>query len=58
MVADYRTTPLWVVETGAQYAPGEMLNRGDDEVSYPGWGALPEWLTAQNPNGPAEPTES
>lgn len=54
MVDDYRTTPLWVVETGAQYAVGSEHDGADGKVSYPGWGALPEWLTAEEPQGAAD----
>ncbi|MNV93068.1 hypothetical protein D3C71_1877140 [compost metagenome] len=56
MVDDYRTTPLWVVETGVQYTLGAKLVRGDGEASYPGWGALPEWLTISEPTRAADST--
>ncbi|ANY17224.1 hypothetical protein [Bordetella pseudohinzii] len=52
MVEDYRTTPLWVVGTGAPYSIGGELDVGDGKVCYPGWGPLPSWLTRVEP----EPT--
>ncbi len=45
MVEDYRTTPLWVVESGAPYTIGTEHAGVDGKVSYPGWGPLPAWLT-------------
>lgn len=38
MVDDYRTTPLWVVETGAPYSIGAQHDGTIGKVSYPGWG--------------------
>ncbi|WZB61441.1 hypothetical protein WJ970_29940 [Achromobacter xylosoxidans] len=49
MVEDYRTTPLWVVETGAPYSLGAEHDGVAGKVSYPGWGKLPAWLTAVEP---------
>ncbi|KRC86388.1 phage tail protein [Achromobacter sp. Root83] len=57
MVADFRTTPLWMVETGAQYTLGELAYGGDGEASYPGWGDLPPWLT-DVPPAPADDLET
>lgn len=53
MVADYRTTPLWVVETGASYSIGAEHDGAGGKVSYPGWGSLPTWLTQVEPARPA-----
>ncbi|MDH0548421.1 hypothetical protein, partial [Achromobacter xylosoxidans] len=49
MVEDYRTMPLWVVETGAPYSIGGEHDGGTGKVSYPGWGPLPTWLTTVEP---------
>ncbi|MNT69612.1 hypothetical protein D3C72_2079400 [compost metagenome] len=49
MVDDYRTTPLWVVDTGAPYSLGADHEGAGGTVSYPGWGELPAWLTASEP---------
>ncbi len=49
MVEDYRTTPLWVVETGMPYSIGAEHTGADGNVSYPGWGPLPAWLTQEEP---------
>lgn len=49
MVEDYRTTPLWVVETGAPYSIGGEHDGAAGKVSYPGWGPLPAWLTTGEP---------
>lgn len=54
MVEDYRTTPLWVVETGAPYSIGAQHEGAGGKVSYPGWGQLPAWLTAVEPPRPGE----
>jgi hypothetical protein len=54
MVDDYRTTPLWVVETGTPYSSGAEHDVAGGKVSYPGWGPLPVWLTADEPPRPAE----
>lgn len=54
MVDDYRTTPLWVVETGTPYLIGAEQDGASGKVSYPGWGTLPAWLTADEPPRPAE----
>jgi hypothetical protein len=54
MVEDYRTTPLWVVETGAPYSIGAQYYGAVGKVSYPGWGELPAWLTAVEPPRPVE----
>ncbi|MFY3950728.1 hypothetical protein ACOTH2_29895, partial [Achromobacter xylosoxidans] len=49
MVDDYRTTPLWVVETGAPYSIGGEHDGVTGKVSYRGWGPLPAWLTTVEP---------
>ncbi|CAB3636745.1 phage tail protein [Achromobacter marplatensis] len=49
MVEDFRTTPVWVVETGASYSIGAVLDGAGGNVSYPGWGPLPDWLTQVEP---------
>jgi len=54
MVDDYRTTPLWVVETDTPYSIGVEHDGVGGKVSYPGWGALPAWLTADEPPRPDE----
>ena len=54
MVADYRTTPLWVVEDGTPYSVGADHEVAGEKVSYPGWGTLPSWLTAVEPTRGAE----
>jgi hypothetical protein len=54
MVDDYRTTPLWVVETDTPYSIGADHDGAGGKVSYPGWGALPAWLTADEPLRQAE----
>ncbi|MPT39994.1 MAG: phage tail protein [Achromobacter sp.] len=54
MIEDYRTTPLWVVETGAPYSLGSEHDGADGKVSYPGWGTLPVWLTAVEPARPVD----
>lgn len=54
MVEDYRTTPLWVVETSAPYSIGAEHGGVGGNVSYPGWGELPAWLTAVEPPRPFE----
>ncbi|EHK65312.1 hypothetical protein [Achromobacter arsenitoxydans] len=58
MVDDYRTTPLWVVETGAPYVVGAEHVGAGGRVSYPGWGALPDWLTEMEPPRPVEDAEA
>ncbi|CAB3741836.1 hypothetical protein LMG1866_05661 [Achromobacter ruhlandii] len=52
MVEDYRTTPLWVVETGAPYSLGAEHDGADGKAIYPGWGKLPAWLTTVEPPRP------
>lgn len=54
MVDDYRTTPLWVVDTGAQYSIGAEQDVAGSKVNYPGWGELPAWLTTVEPEIPEE----
>lgn len=54
MVDDYRTTPLWVVDTGAPYSIGAEHDGAGGKVSYPGWGELPAWLTPVEPSPPVE----
>lgn len=54
MVDDYRTTPLWVVETGSPYSIGAEHDGAGGTVSYPGWGKLPDWLTAVEQPRPVE----
>lgn len=49
MVADYRNTSLWVVETGEQYTIGNEHDGVAGKVSYPGWGPLPAWLATEEP---------
>lgn len=49
MVDYYRTTPLWVVETGMPYSVGAEHEGAGGTVSYPGWGKLPAWLTEVEP---------
>lgn len=53
LVDDHRTTPLWVVETGAPYQVGAEHEGASGSVRYPGWGPLPNWLTRVAPP-PAE----
>lgn len=53
MVDDYRTTPLWVVETGMPYSIGAEVDSAAGKVSYPGWGPLPVWLTQEDPSKPS-----
>lgn len=52
MVDDYRTTPLWVVATGAPYSIGSEHDGVDGKARYPGWGKLPAWLTTDTPSPP------
>ena len=54
MVDDYRTTPLWVVETGSPYSIGAEHDGAGGTFSYPGWGKLPDWLTAVEQPRPVE----
>ena len=54
MVDDYRTTPLWVVDTGTPYSIGAEHDGPVGKVVYPGWGTLPAWLTAEAPPQPGE----
>lgn len=49
MVDDHRTTPLWVVGSNAPYSLWADHEGPDGKVSYCGWGALPDWLTAVAP---------
>lgn len=49
MVDDYRAMPLWVVDTGEPYSIGSEEQGAAGNVSYPGWGPLPAWLTSQQP---------
>jgi len=58
MVDDYRTTPLWVVETGTPYSIGADHDGAGGKVSYPGWGTLPAWLTTVEPPRPAADVDS
>jgi hypothetical protein len=48
-VQDYRAVPLWVTATKAPYVLGAVERAGDKDVSYPGWGPLPAWLTDVQP---------
>lgn len=57
-VDDHRTTPLWVVDTGAPYSAGSEHDGAGGKVSYPGWGMLPAWLTAVEPPQPAADVDS
>ncbi len=54
MVEDYRSTPLWLVETGAPYSIGAEHDGAGGKVSYPGWGPLPAWLTMVEPPDPEQ----
>lgn len=58
MVEDYRTTPLWVVETALAYSVATSHEGIDGEVSYPGWGPLPAWLTQDEPQPLARKEEA
>lgn len=48
-VEDYRSTALWVAETKAPYVFGTVVEASGKDVSYPGWGPLPAWLTDVQP---------
>lgn len=54
MVEDHRTTPLWVVDSGAAYSVGAEVESTAGKLCYPGWGPLPKWLTTVEPSPPAE----
>jgi hypothetical protein len=45
LVEDHRDTSLWFAETGEQYTLGNVRTVNGVDVSYPGWGPLPAWLT-------------
>lgn len=54
MVEDHRSTPLWLVESGAPYSLGAESEVAGNKVSYPGWGPVPTWLTMVTPSGPGQ----
>ncbi|WP_233234482.1 phage tail protein [Bordetella sp. LUAb4] len=57
LIDDYRHTPLWINELGGHaYALGSTVNVGGSNVTYPGWGTLPSWLTTTQP--PPKPSSS
>ncbi|WMD20915.1 phage tail protein [Achromobacter seleniivolatilans] len=49
LVEDHRETSLWFAETGDQYTLGNVHDVDGVDVSYPGWGPIPAWLTAVAP---------
>jgi hypothetical protein len=48
-VQDHRAVPLWGTATKAPYVLGAVETIGGQDVSYPGWGPLPAWLTDIQP---------
>ncbi|WP_088148838.1 phage tail protein [Achromobacter denitrificans] len=58
LVEDHRKDPLWVVGTGAPYVPHEVIELDGASASYPGWGAVPAWLTLVAPPRPVEDAEA
>lgn len=57
LVEDFRTVPLWLVSTGEPYTLRQNVTVDDANVSYPGWGPLPTWLTQVEPPRPIEDAE-
>jgi len=49
LVEDYRGVRLWLADSGMLYTIGQEVEVGGESVSYPGWGALPGWLTDAEP---------
>ncbi|WP_312438582.1 phage tail protein [Achromobacter sp.] len=54
LVDDYRNTPLWIAETGLPYSVGTSATVDGQDVAYPGYGPIPDWLTVQEPIAPTE----
>jgi hypothetical protein len=48
-VEDHRGETLYRVETGEPYEPRSLVEIDGEDVTYPGWGELPGWLTASAP---------
>lgn len=48
-VEDHRADTLYVVDTGALYTRGSVVEVGDEEAAYAGWGPVPKWLTTSAP---------
>lgn len=47
MLDDYRKAELYLVADGAKYELESEQSINDEPLSYPGYGALPAWLTTQ-----------
>lgn len=45
VVEDHRSDTLYLVDGGAQYSRGSVVEVDGLDVSYPGWGPVPAWLT-------------
>ncbi|CAB3886978.1 MULTISPECIES: phage tail protein [Achromobacter] len=56
LVEDHREELLYLVEGGAPYALGSVIEIEEVSMTYPGWGEIPIWLT-QIPPEPV-PSES
>ena len=49
IVPDYRQASLWIIDSGEPYHPSAEVKLNGEARSYPGWGDLPPWLTAEPP---------
>ncbi|MCF7770443.1 MAG: phage tail protein [Achromobacter sp.] len=46
---DHRGEVFYLVDGGAQYSLGSVVDVDGQPVSYPGWGKVPAWLTPTAP---------
>lgn len=46
---DHRHDSLWLVGAGEKYTVGAAVKVDDQDMRYPGWGAVPDWLTNIEP---------
>ncbi|MNV10990.1 hypothetical protein D3C71_1015360 [compost metagenome] len=49
VVQDHRGIALWISATGEPYSLGSVAELDGTVYSYPGWGPVPDWLTAAQP---------
>ncbi|MPT39777.1 MAG: phage tail protein [Achromobacter sp.] len=50
VVEDHRGEVFYLVDGGAQYSLGSVVDVDGQPMSYPGWGKVPAWLTQDAPD--------
>ncbi len=49
VVEDHREEVFYLVDSGAQYLLGSVVDVDGQPLGYPGWGKVPAWLTPTAP---------